>query len=112
MKALGAKRMEWEAHALHYTQIYEYYLPLNPKPKITLLELLEDYFFLTDQGNWRPPINESERQEKARLRDQAARRTIQRFCRLLEAGGAIPQTLQPDSITLAEWIRYCKLSGL
>lgn len=112
LEQLTAQRSEWSQHALHYTYISEFYFPLTPKPRATLIELLEDYFYLTEQGNWRPPLNEEERAEKARLRGQAARRKLQRFCRLLATGEAIPPDLRPDTPTLAEWIRYCKRSGL
>jgi hypothetical protein len=112
LQQLDAQRTEWQQHALHYTQIYECYLSLSPKPKITLFALLADYFFQTTEGNWRPPADDSERQAKATLRMQAARRKLQRFCRLIEAGDAIPQAMQPGSATLAEWIRHCKREGL
>jgi hypothetical protein len=112
LQQLDDQRAEWQQHALHYTQIYECYLPLSPKPKITLFELLADYFYQTAEGNWRPPADDSERQAKATLRTQAARRKLQRFCRLIEAGDAIPQDMQPGSATLAEWIRHCKRAGL
>jgi hypothetical protein len=109
---LSARRFEWAQHALHYTYVSEFYFPLTPKPRLSLIELLEDYFYLTEQGNWRPPLNEEERSEKATLRSQAARRKLQRFCRLLSTGEPIPPGLRPDGPTLVEWIRYCKRSGL
>jgi hypothetical protein len=89
LQQLDAQHAEWQQHALHYTQIYECYLPLSPKPKITLFELLADYFYQTAEGNWRHPADDNERQAKAALRTQAARRKLQRFCRLIEAGDAI-----------------------
>jgi len=109
---LSAERAEWSQPALHYTYISEFYFPLTPKPRATLVELLEDYFYQTDEGNWRPPVTDEERSEKAAARAKAARRRLTRYCRLLEAGDAIPESLQTDDATLAEWLRYCKNSGL
>ena len=109
---LSAERAEWSQPALHYTYISEFYFPLTPKPRATLVELLEDYFYQTDEGNWRPPVTDEERSDKAAARAKAARRRLTRYCRLLEAGDAIPETLQADDATLAEWLRYCKNSGL
>jgi len=109
---LSLQRSEWEQQALHYTYISEFYFPLTPKPRMTLVELLEDYFYMTEEGNWRPPLTDEERIEKQRLRNLAARRKLQRFCRLLMTGDAIPSDLQPNVQTLIEWLRYCKRSGL
>jgi hypothetical protein len=106
LEELVARRSEWAQHALHYTYVSEFYFPLTPKPRLTLIELLEDYFYLTEQGNWRPPLNEEERSEKARLRTQAARRKLQTFSRLISTGEPIPPGLRPDDSTLVEWIRY------
>ena len=112
LEKLSLQRSEWEQQALHYTYISEFYFPLTPKPRMTLVELLEDYFYMTEEGNWRPPLMEEERTEKQRLRNLAARRKLQRFCRLLTTGDAIPSDLQPNVQTLIEWLRYCKRSGL
>ena len=112
LQKLEAERAEWEQSALHYSPILEFYLPLSPKPRLTLIELLEDYFYQTEAGNWRPPADEAERESRVARRGQTAHRQIRRFCRLLMAGEAIPSNLQPDSASLAEWIRYCKRNEL
>jgi len=109
---LESERAEWGQMALHYSPILEFYLPLGHKPKLTLFELLEDYFYQTEGGNWRPPADESDRAARAERRGQAAHRQIRRLCRLLRAGEVVPHSMQPNSATLAEWIRYCKKSEL
>ena len=112
LRKLEADRAEWQQHALHYTYIQEFYFTISPRPQKTLFDLLEDYFFLTEEGNWRPARTDEEREGKARERNQSIRHTIQRFCRLLSASESIPQDARPSSSTLAEWIRYCKNAQL
>lgn len=110
---LNAARAEWECQALDYSQIFEFYVAaVNPKPKATLEEILEDYCYQTDEGNWRPPLTEPEKKEKGSERQRAVRRKIQRFCNLLEGGDAIPEGQRPDPPILAEWIRHCRRTGL
>ena len=110
---LTAQRAEWERQALDYSQIFEFYVgAVNPKPKARLEEILEDYCYQTDEGNWRPPLTEPEKKEKGSERQRAVRRKMQRFCNLLEAGGAITETQRPDAPTLAEWLRHCRRTGL
>ena len=109
---LTAQRSEWQQLALDYSQIFEFYVAaVNPKPKARLEEILEDYCYQTDAGNWRPPLTEQEKLEKGSERQQAVRRKIQRFCKLLEAGDGIPAAQRPDAPTLAAWIRHCRRTG-
>ena len=109
---LTAQRAEWQQQALDYSQIFEFYVAaVNPKPKARLEEILEDYGYQTDAGNWRPPLTEQEKLEKGSERQQAVRRKIQRFCKLLEAGDGITAEQRPDAQTLAEWIRHCRRTG-
>ena len=109
---LTAQRAEWQQQALDYSQIFEFYVAaVNPKPKARLEEILEDYGYQTDAGNWRPPLTEQEKLEKGSERQQAVRRKIQRFCKLLEAGDGIPAAQRPDAPTLAAWIRHCRRTG-
>jgi len=110
---LTAARAEWECQALDFDQMFDFYLAaVSPKPKAALKDILEDYCYQTDEGNWRPPLTESEKKEKGSERQRAVRRKIQRFCNLLEAGEAIPENQRPDASTLAEWIRHCRRTGL
>jgi 16S rRNA G966 N2-methylase RsmD len=110
LEKLSKQRDEWSQNALHYTYITEFYFPITPKPRCTLIELLEDYFFQTDEGNWRPPLTAEEREEKQKRRNQAVRRKLKQYCRALESGEAIPEKNRPDDRTLMEWIRSCKKS--
>ncbi|MDT4896822.1 MAG: hypothetical protein QOH25_1899 [Acidobacteriota bacterium] len=112
LRKLEADRAEWRQHALHYTYVQEFSFTINPRPQKTLFDLLEDYFFMTGEGNWRPPQSEEEREHKTNERQQSIRHTIQRFCRLLSANEAVPPAARPSSATLAEWLRYCKRAGL
>jgi hypothetical protein len=110
---LTAERAEWELQALDFSQIFEFYVTaVNPKPKAKLEEILEDYCYQTNEGNWRPPLTDQEKKEKGSERQRAVRRKIQRFCNLLKAGDAISETQRPDAPTLAEWIRHCRRTGL
>lgn len=109
---LNAERADWQQQAVHYSEIMEFYLYVQPKPRSTLEELLEDYCYKTEAGNWRPPLTEDEKKEKAGERQRAVRRQIQRLFKLLESGETIPTEARPDDLTLAEWIRHCKRTGL
>ncbi len=109
---LRMEQSEWEKQALPYNDIHEFFLYVEPRPRSTLEELLEDYCYQTDEGNWRPPLTEAEKKEKGSERQRAVRRKIQRFCNLLEAGEAISENQRPDAPTLAEWIRHCRRTGL
>lgn len=44
LEKLQAQREEWQKQALHYSDIYEFYILVNPKPRKTLTDLLEDFF--------------------------------------------------------------------
>jgi DNA modification methylase len=112
LEKIEARRAQWQQHALHYSEILEFYLPLTPKPRETLIELLEDYFYQTDEGHWRPPANDDEAKLKSDARGQAMRRRVRQLYKAIEAGDAIPAALQVDDATLAAWLRYCKQAGM
>lgn len=113
LEKLEAQRAEWQLQALHYSDIFEFYVTgVNPKPKAMLEELLEDYCYQTDAGNWRPPLTDEEKTEKSSERQRAVRSQIQRFYKLLESGQAVPESLRRDTVTLVEWIRHCRRTGL
>lgn len=112
LERLEAERFEWRLQALHYSEILEYSFCIQPKPRSTLEDLLEDYCYQTDEGNWRPPTTEAEKAEKCNERQRAVRRKIQRFFTLVETGDAIPENHRPDTHTVAEWIRHCRRTGL
>ena len=110
---LNAQRAEWERQASDYSQIFEFYIAtVNPKPRTSLLEILEDYCYQTEEGNWRPPLTEQEKTEKSSERSRAVRRNIQHLFNLLEGAEAVAETDRPETSTLAEWIRHCRRTGL
>jgi len=111
-KKLKIQRSEWKQNALHYTYISEFYFPFQPKPRCQLTELLEDYFYFTEEGNWRLPATNEEHAEKQAKRTQAVRRRLQRYCKALESGDLLSNDQHPDDGTIVEWIRYCKRIGL
>jgi hypothetical protein len=113
LEKLNGQRAEWERKALDYSQIFEFYVAaVNPKPQASLAEILEDYCYQTDEGNWRPPLSAQEKDEKSGERNRAVRRKIQRLCKMLEGGEAIPEIQRPNSGILVEWIRHCRRTGL
>ena len=60
-----------------------------------------------------PPTQTDEgKKEKRGERQRGVRRQIQRLFSLLESGQTIPAEVRPDDVTLAEWIRHCKRTGL
>lgn len=109
------KLMEEKAEkpGVHYSDIFERYLPVHDKPRRLLQEWMWDYFYKTPEGTWRPPANEEEREEKAKLRQSGLIRRIKRFANALIEGVPIREKDKPDSdITLAEWVRECRRAGL
>ncbi|HOU13756.1 MAG TPA: hypothetical protein PKZ84_11620 [Anaerolineae bacterium] len=101
------------AEGIHYSDLFERYLPVADKPRRMLAEWLPEYFFKTEAGTWRPPANEKERAQKAALRTGGALRRIKRLVRALQAGvPAHPRDLPPNVVTAADWIRQCRRAGL
>ena len=99
-------------HALHFSDIFEVFIHILPKPRKSLQELLEDWFIPTETGNWRPPLTEKERARVDEGQKADFRRQVRRICKLIQNGEAIPAGLLPDAPTMAMWIRECKRNGL
>ena len=57
-------------------------------------------------------MTEGEEQIKAEGRAKGTGRRIKRYLALLEQAAVIADHEQPNDVTLAEWIRHCKPSGL
>jgi hypothetical protein len=53
-----------DALGVHYSDLFEQYLPIKDKPRRLLQDWLPEFFFKTPEGTWRPPDNEEERQQK------------------------------------------------
>jgi len=97
----------------HYSDIFEYYVySARDKPRRPLSDWIIDYFFKTESGTYRSPASEEEEHLKAEGRINGINRQIKRYIGILEHGGAIPQNIKVNNMTLSNWIRHCKRSGL
>lgn len=101
------------AVGVHYSDLFEQYIyAVKDKPRRLLADILPDYFYKTDDGTWRLPASEEERQAKARARAAGLGRRVKRYLAMLQAGAAIPDQDRQSDATLAQWLRYCKRAGL
>lgn len=102
-----------DAMGVHYSDLFEQYLPIKDKPRRLLQDWLPEFFYKTPDGTWRPPTNEEERQQKAALRSSGALRRIKRFANALIDGVPPADRDKPENaVTLADWIRQCRRAGL
>jgi DNA modification methylase len=112
-KFIAKKTDDTGAEGVHYSDLFEHYLyAVKEKPRRPLADWLPDYFFKTEEGTWRLPAGDEERDLKEKSRASGANRRIKRFANMLSAGVSIPQNKIPSSQTLAEWIRHAKRAGL
>jgi DNA modification methylase len=115
LEAFMAKQLaeHSEAEGVHYSDLFEEYLPIADKPRRPLAEWLWDYFYKTAEGTWRPPADVDEREEKRSHRETGSLRRIKGYAKLLESGAPIPPRLTPDSDrTIADWIHQARRAGL
>ncbi|NLB81350.1 MAG: hypothetical protein GX800_07045, partial [Clostridiaceae bacterium] len=68
-----------EFDGVHYSDLFEQYLPLRDKPRRLLADWLPEFFYRTPEGTWRPPKEDEERQQKADLRTNGTLRRARRF---------------------------------
>jgi len=109
-KVLSEQR---DAMGIHYSDLFEQYLPIKDKPRRLLQDWLPEFFYKTLDGTWRPPANEEEREQKAALRSSGALRRIKRFANALIDGVPPADRDKPENaVTLADWIRQCRRAGL
>jgi DNA modification methylase len=102
-----------EDEGVHYSDLFEHYLPVADKPRRLLADWLPEYCFKTAAGTWRPPANEQEREQKSALRQTGTLRRIKRFGNALIDGVPVRDKDRPGSDrTLADWIRQCRRAGL
>jgi hypothetical protein len=102
-----------EQPGVHYSHLFEQYLPVQDKPRRLLADWLPEFFFRTPKGTWRPPGDVEERQQKAALRASGALRRIKRFANALLAGvPPHPRDAPENAATGAEWLRQCRRAGL
>ncbi|MFC1975482.1 DNA methyltransferase [Chloroflexota bacterium] len=98
---------------VHYSDLFEQYLPVKDKPRRLLQEWLPEFFFKTEEGTWRPPATAEERQQKAELRTGGTLRRIKRFAKaLLEGVPPFERDRPPNPATAADWLRQCRRAGL
>jgi len=98
---------------VHYSDLFEQYLPLKDKPRRLLQDWLPEFFIKTAEGTWRLPLTDEERQQKAVLRSSGALRRIKRFANALLEGVPPYEKDRPENpATLADWIRQCRRAGL
>jgi hypothetical protein len=107
------KRQHPEEEGVHYSDLFEQYLPVSDKPRRLLADWLPEYFFKATDGTWRPPANEQERGQKALLRQTGTLRRIKRFANVLIVGVPVREKDRPRSdIDLLDWLRQCRRAGL
>lgn len=98
---------------VHYSDLFEQYLPITDKSRRLLADWLPEFFFKTEAGTWRPPTNEEEREQKAALRTSGTLRRIRRFGNALLEGVPPAERDRPENVaTAADWIRQCRRAGL
>ncbi len=98
---------------VHYSDLFEQYLPIGDKPRRLLQEWLPEFFFKTAEGTWRPAKDEDERQQKLGLRSTGVLRHIKRFANALGEGVPPGERDKPaNAATLADWIYQCRRAGL
>jgi hypothetical protein len=111
MQAYLAERPE--EPGVHYSDLFEQYLPVQDKSRRLLADWLPEYFFKTPEGTWRPPVSDEERAQKEALRTSGTLRRIKRFARALLEGVPPHDRDRPTNVaTAAIWIRQCRRAGL
>lgn len=102
-----------EFEGVHYSDLFEQYLPVGDKPRRLLADWLPEFFYRTSEGTWRPPKDEEERQQKQNLRTNGTLRRIKRFTNaLLNSVPPADRDRPKNAATLANWINECRRAGL
>jgi len=98
---------------VHYSDLFEAYLPLKDKPRRLLVDWLPEYFYKTGEGTWRLPRTDEEAQQLAALRQSGVLRRAKRFARaLMEGVPPAPRDRPENAATAADWLRLCRRAGL
>jgi hypothetical protein len=101
-----------EEEGVHYSDIFEQYLPLHEKPRRLLADWLVEYFIKTPNGTWRLPNSEEEHQLLS-LREVGTLRRIKRFANALIDGVPVRDKDRPNGdVDLLDWLRQCRRAGL
>ena len=102
-----------EESGIHYSDLFEQYLPVRDKPRRLLQDWLPEFFFKTPEGTWRLPVGDEERAQKEALRNSGTLRRTKRFVRaLLEGVPPVDRDRPPNIATAADWLRQCRRAGL
>lgn len=113
IKGFISRTKKPEDEGVHYSDIFEHYVyTVRDKPRRPLVEWLLDYFYKTDEGTYRLPANPEEERVKKEGRSQGLSRRIKRYLSYIEQGVPVPEGERPVDVTLADWIRHCKRSGM
>ncbi|MGO8900254.1 MAG: DNA methyltransferase [Isosphaeraceae bacterium] len=101
-----------EQDGIHYSDLFEQYLPLADKPRRLMADWLPECFIKTPSGTWRPPDKE-EAEQLAKLREAGTLRRIKRFANALIEGVPVREKDRPGSdVDLLDWLRQCRRAGL
>ena len=101
-----------ELEGVHYSDLFEQYLPVQEKPRRLLADWLLEYFIKTRSGTWRLPDKE-EAVQLAQLREQGTLRRIKRFANALIDGVPVRDKDRPgNDVDLLDWLRQCRRAGL
>ncbi|MAT45422.1 MAG: hypothetical protein CL609_24100 [Anaerolineaceae bacterium] len=98
---------------VHYSDLFEQYLPIKDKPRRLLIDWLPEYFYRSSEGTWRPAQDEAEATQKQNLRSSGALRRVRRFTNALLNSVLPAEKDRPENpATLADWIYQCRRAGL
>jgi len=101
-----------EHDGVHYSDLFEQYLPVRDKPRRLLADWLPEYFIKTPSGTWRQPEKE-EAEQLSKLREAGTLRRIKRFANALIDGVPVRDKDRPGSdVDLLDWLRQCRRAGL
>jgi hypothetical protein len=101
-----------EQEGVHYSDLFEQFLPVQDKPRRLLVDWLPEYFIKTQSGTWRLPDKE-EGEQLAELRQAGTLRRIKRFANALIDGVPVREKDRPGSdVDLLDWLRQCRRAGL
>jgi DNA modification methylase len=101
-----------ELEGVHYSDLFEQYLPIQDKPRRLMADWLPEYFIKIASGTWRLPDKE-EGEQLAKLREAGTLRRIKRFANALIDGVPVRDKDRPGSdVDLLDWLRQCRRAGL
>jgi hypothetical protein len=101
-----------EVEGVHYSDLFEQYLPIKDKPRRLLNDWLPEFFIKTPSGTWRLPDKE-ESIQLATLREAGTLRRIKRFANALIEGVPMRDKDRPGrEADLLDWLRQCRRAGL